>query len=306
MLERTDDSIPAGDRALGERGGSSGGEDPAEIRAEIAETRERMGDNLEQLGERLNPGHLKEQVKQDIRNATIGKVENMAHSAANQMGEARQSIDEARRTIADTVRDNPIPAAMVGVGLGWLLYNARQQSSPSRSRFGRSDTGRAAHGYYDSGRASTAREMGSVGRGGYYGEGTGEPGTIDRVRDEAGAMSSNAQGTAGELAERAEYLAENVADETHRQARRVEDRFYENPLAIGAAALALGMAAGMAIPETQKESELMGSARDRLAHKAREVAEDTKDKVGNVVERVADQAQSTARTAAKDEGLTAS
>jgi ElaB/YqjD/DUF883 family membrane-anchored ribosome-binding protein len=306
MPERTDDLIPADDIELARDDSDAPGDETIEIRAEIRETRERMSDNLEQLGERLNPGNIKDRVKQDIRDATIGKVETMAHSAADQLEEARQSIGEAQRTIMDVVRENPIPAVMVGVGLGWLAYNARQQASYDSSRLGRGSTARTGRGFY--GRGYEGAEYGSsrTGLGGYASEGAGEEGTMDRVRDQASELSDRAQQTASELANRAQGVAENVAEETRHQARRVEDQFYQNPLAMGAAALTLGMAAGLAIPETRKEDELMGGARDKLADRTRDMVEDTKDKVEHVVERVADQAQSTAKTAARQEGLTAS
>jgi hypothetical protein len=295
MLERTDDFMTPGEGAPDEESRTAGEADPEEIRAEIRETRERMGDNLEQLGERLSPGHLKDQVKQGIRDATIGKVENMAQSAADQMDEARQSIGEARRTITDTLRENPIPAAMAGIGLGWLVYNARQQGSPRSSRFSRSYGRRYGYG----GTAYDTERMGATGQ--RY----GEPGGIDLTRSGSAEMSENEQGTAGEVAGRAQDMAHNVADQTRRQAKRAGDQFNENPLAMGAAAVALGMAAGLAIPETRKESEFMGDARDRVAGKVREAASATKDKVEKVVDRVADQAQTTAKTSAREEGLSA-
>ena len=74
------------------------------IRAEIAETRERLGDTIEEIGERLNPRNIKEQVKENIRDATIGRVENMAHSAVDR-------VNDTRRNITDTIKENPIPAA---------------------------------------------------------------------------------------------------------------------------------------------------------------------------------------------------
>lgn len=305
MPERTDDFIPADEIELARKNDEPAGEDdPAEIRAEIRETRERMGENLEQLGERLNPGNIKDRMKQDIRDATIGKVENMAHNAADQLDEARETIGEAQRTIVDVVRENPIPAAMVGIGLGWIAYNVRQRTSRDRSPYERERSGRSARGWY--GRGYYGREYGAgyAGRAGYAGEGAEGESTMDRVRDQASELSDKAQQTASEWADRAQDTAENVADQTRFQARRLEDQFYGNPLAIGAAALTLGMAAGLAIPETRKEDELMGGARDKLADKTREMVEDTKDKVENVVDRVADQAQSTARTAAREEGLT--
>ena len=301
MPERTDDFRPADEIDLARRNHERAGEDdPAEIRAEIRETRERMSDNLEQLGERLNPGNIKDRMKQDIRDATIGKVENMAHSAADQLDDARETIGEARRTIVDVVRDNPLPAAMVGIGLGWLAYNVRQRTSRDDSPYERRRGGRSARGWYGGGYYGREYGAGYPGRAGYAGETTEWKGTTDRVRGEASEPSDDAQQTASEWADR----AQGVADPTRYQARRLEDQFYENPLAIGAAALTLGMAAGLAIPETRKEDELMGGARDRLADKTREMVEDTKNKVENVVDRVADQAQSTARTAAKEEGLT--
>ena len=297
MGERTDEFMPHDENTVGDEDQSAREADPAEIRAEIRETRERMGDTLEQLGERLSPGNLKEQVKQDIRDATIGKVENMAQSAADQMG-------EVRHTVTDTIRENPIPAVMVGVGLGWLLYNAREQGS---SRFGgrgrRTWSGRYGGRYSDT-------EYGTGYRGGTgRGSSSAEPDVIDR----AGERASSAQDTADELMERtrqgarnvagrAQDVAQDIADETRYRARRLEDQFYENPLAMGAAALAVGMTAGLAIPETRRESKLMGGARDRLAHKMREVAEETKDRV----ERVVDETQSTATEAARKEGLTPS
>jgi hypothetical protein len=303
MAERMDDSIPQEDIELVRTDDESDVEaDTAEIRAEIQATRARMSDNLEQLGERLNPENIKDRVKQDVRDATIGRVENMAQNAADKLGEAKETLGEAQRTMMDVVRENPIPAAMVGIGLGWLAYNTRSQRSLSdawaRQRMGRMGSGRYTRGYQQGGYAA--------GRG--YGAGRmgEEEGTTDTMREGAHDLSDTAQQKAGELADRAQGMAENMADQTRYQARRLEDQFYENPLAMGAAALTLGLAVGLAIPETQKEQELMGGARDRHADRARDVVDETKEKVGNVVERVADQAQSTAKSAARDEGLTAS
>ncbi|HET7620783.1 MAG TPA: DUF3618 domain-containing protein [Gemmatimonadaceae bacterium] len=305
MPERREDFTAADDIELTRKDDSyASADDTAEIRAEIRETRERMGDNLEQLGERLNPGNIKDRVKQDIRDATIGKVENMAQSAADQWDEAKETFDDAQRTVVDVIRENPIPAVMVGIGLGWLAYNASQRGSRGDSRSGRANSGRSFRSGY--GYGGSAYGAGRYGRDNYSSENVGEESTVDRVRDEASELSDKAQQKASELADRAQGMAENVADETRHQARRLEDQFYDNPLAMGAAALTLGMAAGLAIPETQKEDELMGGARDKLADKTRDVMEETKDKVENVAERVADQAKSTAKTAAREEGLTSS
>jgi ElaB/YqjD/DUF883 family membrane-anchored ribosome-binding protein len=359
MAERTDELGLGEERPLGQtervtEQGKTDEDDPAAIRAEIRETRERMSDTLEQLGERLNPRHLKEQVKHDIREATIGRVETMARSAADR-------VNDTRRSITDVIRENPIPAAMVGVGLGWLYWNSRSQGSQldgskmSRGSWQAGGTlaGRSAGGYSTGygggagGRAGASGGYGSAGYrtgygsgssvGGYTGDSEGAEGTLDRVRDRAGDIgdtvkekasdfggsvkekagalagraqevagnvADRAQQVAGTVADRAQEMAGSVADQTRYQARRLEDQFYEHPLAIGAAAIALGLAAGLAVPETRKETELMGDARDQLVDRVREVAGETKDKVQHVAERVFDQVQTTAKDAAREEGLT--
>lgn len=282
--------------------------DPGAIRAEIRETRERVGETLEAIGERLNPSNIREQVKDNIRDATIGRVQDMAHSAADR-------VNDARYTIADTIRENPIPAAMIGIGLGWLFMNSRrgQESSggyggASRERY----DARYNVRYAGEPRAYAGAPYGSDQRT----SGGDDRGALDRARERAGDLGHDVRDAAGSIADRAQDAASAVADRTsdaassvagqaRRQARRVEDHFYENPLAIGAVTAAFGIAAGLAIPVTEREVQLMGDARDELVDRAREVAQDATTRVQHVAERVIDEARTTAQDAARDEGLAA-
>ena len=66
--------------------------DPDGMRADIAETRDRMGDTLSQIGERLNPHRVTAQGKDSIREATIGRVENMAQNVADRVSETKRGI----------------------------------------------------------------------------------------------------------------------------------------------------------------------------------------------------------------------
>ena len=325
MAERRDDvtagASPPGGALRVERvadGGSAGADaaEPTAIRADIRETRERLGDTLEEIGDRLNPRHLTAQVKDNIRDATIGRVEHMARSAADRVSETRHSM-------MDTIRDNPIPAAMVGIGLGWLLMNGRRDRSHDRPRQGDARYASAGAGPYWP-EEYAGYPYGSEGAS----AGAGEPGRMERVRERVGEAGQDVrdraadmagrtqhvvgeaahqvQDAAGEVAERAQQVASTVATQTRYQARRMEDHFYEQPLAMGAVTLALGMAAGLALPTTDREVQLMGDARDRVVDRVRDVAGETREKVGAVAERVVDDAQTVAKQAARDEGLTSS
>jgi gas vesicle protein len=319
MSERMEDdwTVARADSATGASGsgrgaGASDAEsdtpaDPAEIRAEIRETRERLGDTLEELGERLNPRHVKaqitEQVKENVREATIGRVQHMAHNAADR-------VQDTRDTIMDTIRENPIPAAMAAIGLGWLFVNARRQADErlsagygygsSRST-GRSGYGASAYGEYPgypygSGASGIADQR-------YASSGEQGGGVIDGARERASQVGHQVQDVASNVADRAQEAASQVAQKTRYQARRVEDRFYESPLAVGAATLALGLATGLAIPASDREVALMGDARDRLVDRAKEMAQETTEKVQHVAERVIDETKSVGAQAARDEGL---
>lgn len=314
----------------------SGQDDPNAIRAEISDTRDRMSNTLDAIGERLNPQHVKEQVteqvkdsigqvKDSIREATIGRVEDMAHQAADR-------VNETKRGVVDAIRDNPIPAAMVGLGLGWMMLNSRSDSNDVTQRYASADrslrnrnmqgsgSGYAANSYgnsYASGSGSSlygdsyGDSYGSRGQGssGYGSEGTGMADTLREkasdiggtVKGAAGDMTDTVKGAAGDLADRAQDVAGSVAQGTRVGARKVEDAFYENPLLTGAVTLALGLAAGLAAPRTHPEVALMGDARDQFGDRMRQVAQDTKHKAEHVAERVIDET----KTAVREEGSTA-
>lgn len=230
---------------------------------------------------------------------------------------AADKVSETRSGIADTIRDNPIPAAMVALGLGWMVLNGRGQGSRRDyrrpNRFGATDglTGSAYPGGASAEYASGAGgAYGSSAYGG-YGEGGEDEGVVDRARhlagdlgasakNAAGSVVEGAQSAAGTVAHGAQDVAGAVADRTRRGARRVEDTFYENPLAIGAVSLALGLAAGLAAPPTDREVQLMGNARDRLVDRVKDTVQDKAEKAQHVAERAVQET----KNAAREEGLT--
>jgi uncharacterized protein YjbJ (UPF0337 family) len=314
MAEWNDAASTDSERAFGQPDKSDeGGEETAAIRAGINETRGRLSDTLNELGERLNPHVVREQVtervKEGIREATIGRVEHMARNA-------KDSVNATRTGITDTIRDNPVPAAMVAVGLAWMMFNGKKDNREgSYQSYDRSYDGISDSGAYS---RNSSQFAGSYPYDTGY-EGTDADGRVSRVvgdvRDRVGNAADSVKDRAGQLAERATHAASSaasavtsrasdvsrsVATRTTQGARRLEDSFYENPLAIGAVTLAIGVMAGLAAPTTEREVALMGDARDRVVDKVRDVAEEAKDKAKHVADRLVDEG----KRAVKDEGLT--
>ena len=300
-------------------------EDVSQIRQDIEQTRAGMSETIDELQERLSPSYVKEQVKEHIveqfhqvrdtiRDATIGKVENMIQRASD-------TAYETRRGVVDTIKANPVPSAIVGLGLAWLWLNRETSPSYGSSRYRDGDGGWRN---YDAGDDTSSRRY--SGYGGYsrsgrqgYGDSDSEFGSarglaskagdaISQAKDQVSETASNlagkardaAYGVAGKAQETAAYVADKaqqtatyVTDKAQYQARRVEQSFQsalrDNPLAVGAVALAVGAAVGLAVPQTRKESEWMGEARDNLVDKAQSVASSALEKVQEVAQRVTDE-----------------
>jgi hypothetical protein len=249
---------------------------------EIVYTREEMTGTVEEIGDRLDPRNVVAEATGSVRDATIGKVESVATQASDMVGNIPQTAQEAGSGIVDAIRRNPVPAAMVGIGLGWLALSSRNSSSGSRyndwSDGGRNWTGQS---FSDGGRMAgetwdtTGYDNTGYGSGGH----SGGQGIGDKVGDKFGDVQQTVgekvgqvQQTAGEMP----YQVQNVARQVGDNAGRVAQ---ENPLALGAIALAVGTAVGMALPTTKPERQFMGQARDTLIDKAETKAHEAMSKV---------------------------
>ena len=253
----------------------------AATRAEIERTRADMSETVDAIQERLSPENLKEQAKDRVKEATVGRAQ------------------EAGSGIMETIRANPLPAALTGIGLGWLLVSARGSASGQTRYRGRAypydyDYPPRYEGRYE-GRTTTTSGGTSV-------PSPGE--ALGRARDRVGESATQAQDRAGEVASQAQDRLSNLTEQARYQARRASGGFErmlrENPLAMGALAVGTGAAIGLAIPQTTQEHEVMGEARDTFVEKAQEKAQDAQERV----QRVAEEAQSAAKEEASNQGLT--
>jgi hypothetical protein len=136
---------------------------------------------------------------------------------------------------------------------------------------------------------------------------------LNEARHVAGDVASQAGDTVGRLAETAGETVGGVAEGVKYQASETQSQFQrmlmENPLAVGAIAVAVGAAVGLAVPETPQEHQLMGAARDKLVDRAQTVAQDTIQRVQEAtgdamqrVEEVAGNVQSTVEDRASQIG----
>jgi hypothetical protein len=234
-----------------------------EIRAEIEQTREEMSETIDAIQEKLRPGNIVSEATERVKSATTERVRNMMGSASDTaqgaMEQGRQYADE----FMQGGRSRAIPIAMIGAGAAWLLLDRfRDRGHEYRGgREYRGPYGRQYERYDESGEDYAAGASASRRSEAGYESEYGRPYRGSRGR----ALTSRAGETASQARERAMRA-------TRRTRNRLQRMMNDNPLLVGAAAIMLGAALGMALPETEAENEWMGEAKDTVVDRAQDMA----------------------------------
>jgi ElaB/YqjD/DUF883 family membrane-anchored ribosome-binding protein len=179
-------------------------------------------------------------------------------------------IEDEGGGIMGRIRNNPIPAALAGVGLTWLAFSRGERQSEYGEYGGYRGDWREPGWQASGGRTRSAD--------------TGARGLTDNLTDSATDIASRTRNYASETADSVKQMA-------RRRQNQLERMIQENPLLVGAGALMLGAAFGLAVPETEAENEWMGEARDNVVHRARDAARDAANQVQEAAGTVADAAK---------------
>ena len=217
---------------------TNGSKRPAEILAEIDHTRHEMDRTLSAIEHRLTPGQLMDQGLDYLR-----------HSGAN----------EFVQNLGGTAKQNPLPLALVGVGLAWLMALGRQ---PAQQNYASSTS---SSGIRD--RASSAMQGAAEG--------------LSSAKDSIGSSISS-------IREHTGHVTDTAREQWERARGGIDYLVHEQPFALGAIGLAIGAVLGAAAPRTRMEENLMGDASRNLTEKAKEVGSQQLDKAKEAAKQVAE------------------
>ena len=307
------------------RGYAEGEEDQRTraIRHEIEETRGEMSETIDAIQEKLKPRNIMADATDRVKTAATERVREMADTASQT---AQQAMDYTRDRAGDMAKDarrNPIPLALIGVGAAWLLSSRSRRSRYEDWRYDRdygnygqvSSREESLYGdHEDDGFMARIRQnpvpaaLAGVGltwlafSGSNRGRYERAPERWRQRSGESWASPSEGRSTterigesASDVAARTREYASETADSMRRMARRRQNQLQrmvqENPLLVGAGALMLGAAFGLAVPETDAENELMGPARDNMVDRARDMARDAAAGVQEAASTVTDAAK---------------
>ncbi|MEO7723690.1 MAG: DUF3618 domain-containing protein [Chthoniobacterales bacterium] len=266
-----------------------------EIKEDIQERRGQMDDTLDRLNQRLSPRAL---------------LNNVFDWFEASPGSSTSGAKKTGGDILDFVRDHPLPTLLTGAGILWMIVEANRSDEPETADYQALYPGssRMSRPHY--------REDGGETYGAIEKENS-EPGAMDKLKEKAGAAGA-ALSDAGDAAkskvtdatETVKGQARAAGRSLKRGKRQVisglgeaEDRFKEAvedyPLAVGTGFLGLGLLAGLLLPRTQTEDDLMGEESDQLIEAAKDKGEDLVERGKAVAERTADKAMKEA----KNQGL---
>lgn len=297
----------------------------AEIQREIDADRQRIGERIGAIQERMSPGQLIDEVLAYTKNS--GGAEYISN-----LGQA--------------LKANPLPVALMGVSMAWLMATQGSSTGAARSSSSKPDDyplfpveGRVrrlgppenegSHRYSrfedGSGRRFKALTDDAGHRAGHFVDEAGKTyrgfsnaagKQVDQIVDETGAILDAASGWASDtwslvkdtasqvagyasdasssLSERSASAGSNVNEQVGKLNQAILTQFRDQPLVGGALAFALGAAIGATLPHTEKEDEALGEAADAAKDAVSKQASAVVDQGKEIASEVYDKAVSVA------------
>jgi len=212
----------------------------ADVEREVEASRGSLDRTVDALREKMTPGQLFDE-------------------ASRAMGGAGQQV---MTRFVEQARENPMPLAVMGLGLAWLMSTSGQ-SGPSAPR-----------GY----RRPQA----------YAAPQTGLGDRMDAAGDKVSGLVADARDKVSGAASSMSDLGRNVADRAGEYGERAQRSFAQilerEPLLLGAAGLLVGAAIGAALPGTEIEDRMVGPMRDKVLDKSKALAQSGMQQAGEVAQ----------------------
>jgi hypothetical protein len=252
----------------------------AELEREAEATRERMADTAESIRRKLSAGQLIDEFSDWVTGGDVAG---------------------GMRKLKSQVADNPLPVALIGVGLAWLAFGGGSGGQRTGTVGYRSGAGTASS-------AMSAASSGTRSAAGAVSDTVG--GMADSAKSAASSVSETVGGAVDSLSETADRLRHKMLTGTGHVSNRVggaasdlTDFVGREPLVVAALGVGIGAAIGAMLPATEFEQEQFGPAADRLGREAKAKLEETVDQGMESARKVADETYEALKEEADREGL---
>jgi hypothetical protein len=232
----------------------------------------------------------------------------MMHDSDSQNMRMRQSSSDFVSALDGAIRQNPIPAALVGVGILWLFTGGRNVMLGGASQAVANGIGRGAHdaggAAYRGARTATGRvadgmhaladaatEIGAQATGAVRSAADTIGGAVDRTGEIVASAASQAAASwsrdghdASDRPQSNEPLG-GTAGSIRGAQEALADLFARQPLMLGAVGVAIGAAIAASLPISESENRLMGDTADAVKDQAGKLWDETKRRGADLTSR---------------------
>ena len=240
----------------------------AEIEREVEDARGRIDQTVEALKDKMQPKEL------------IDEATRVMSGASNKV----------LTTAVEQLRENPIPIALIGLGVAWLAIAQTRRGTP------RGLTGDMANGegYYptyegydeDEGVRAKVKAKADAAKAKLAQTAETAKARLSAASQVAGEGVTGAKARAAELTAAARAKAGEYGGYAK---QRFDDTLAAEPLVIGALGVAVGAAIGAALPSTPVERRYFGPARTKAADAAKTQIEGLKDTASRAYGQIKDE-----------------
>ena len=276
---------------------------PDEIEADIERTRTQLGDDVEAITYQLNPERYREQLKE----RTQGVQDAVSHGLTDAFDNAGERSRRAGQGFLERLEDDPLPVVLTVLGvsvltIGGLLGGSK--NSGSKRKIDLEYPSDRTNLYNSASGPDYGRTIGDAPNAGAL---SGDQDLPTEGVDEY-SYRDTSSGSYGGGADSEDYRreAERQAYQTKRGLVRLVG---DHPLITGSLITLVGVIAGLAVPGTRQEDELMGDASDqfkaraeRATHEARDVAAKSYQSAKGTTKEEADKRLNEGREASRDTG----
>ena len=224
---------------------------PDQIERKIEETRSKIDQNLDALQNKVSPGELIDEA----------------------MGYVKGSGGELAEGITRTIRENPVPSALIGAGIGLFLLS-RASNGSRKAIENRTSPEQAGADGTDQGDSLAARAENTRDQAV-----DAASSTVDTLEEKTSEIADSAKTKTTAVKERAaEYV--DSGRERVREAASASSRFAgEHPFVLAALGLAAGAGVAALMRSSDKENKLLGAKSDRVKRLVKESAQEQGEKV---------------------------
>jgi hypothetical protein len=232
----------------------------ADVEREVEASRSDLDRNVEALKGKMTPGQIFDE-------------------ASRAMGGAGQQV---LSKLVDQIKENPMPLAVMGLGLAWLMSGSSRKSD---------DGGYERYrGYSEPRSFGSQSERGGGMRERMHGLGDKATDALSEAKDRLSDMGASAGDRGRQAFQTLGSAASSAADRAAQYGDQAKQAFgnvlEREPLIIGALGLVVGAAIGASLPNTAVEDRAVGPLRDKVLDKGKDLAQDGLQQASDVAQAV--------------------